>query len=54
MVLQRERVCSGMERVWSGILMPVFDLEVVEQGCEVVLGCEAGIKQKAFDTGPFS
>ena len=42
------------ERVWSGILLPVFDLEVVEKGLEVVLGGEAGIEQEAFDAGPFT
>lgn len=42
------------ERVWSGKLLPVFDLEVVEQGLEVVLGCEACVKQEAFDAGPFT
>ena len=40
------------EQGWSGILLPVFDLEVVEKGLEVVLGCEAGIEQKTFDAGP--
>ena len=34
--------------------MLIFDLEVVEQGFEVILGCEAGIKQEAFDAGPFT
>ena len=42
------------ERVWSGILMLVLDLKVVEKGFEVVLGGEAGVKQEAFDTGPFT
>ena len=42
------------ERVWSGILFPVFDLKVVEKGFEVVLGGEAGIEQEAFDAGPFT
>ncbi len=54
MVLQCERVCSRIERVWSGKLLPVFDLEVVEEGLEVVLGCEAGIEQKTFDAGPLT
>ena len=49
-----ERVCSRIERVWSGILMLIFDLKVVEQGLEVVLGGEAGVKQEAFDAGPFT
>ena len=49
-----ERVCSGIERVWSGILLPVFDLEVVEEGLEVVLCCEACIEQEAFYAGPFA
>ena len=34
--------------------MLVLDLEVVEQGFEVVLGGEAGIEQEAFDAGPFT
>lgn len=34
--------------------MLVLDLEVVEKGFEVVLGCEAGVKQEAFDAGPFT
>ena len=34
--------------------MLVFDLEVVEKGFEVVLGCEAGVEQEAFDAGPFT
>ena len=42
------------EQGWSGILLPVFDLEVVEKGLEVVLGCEACIKQETFDAGPFT
>ena len=43
-----------VRRVWSGILLAVLDLKVVEKGFEVVLGGEAGIEQKAFDTGPFT
>ena len=38
----------------SGKLLPVFDLEVVEEGLEVVLGREACIEQEAFDAGPFT
>ena len=34
--------------------MLIFDLKVVEQGLEVVLGGEAGVKQEAFDAGPFT
>ena len=34
--------------------MLVLDLEVVKQGFEVVLGGEAGVKQEAFDAGPFT
>ena len=36
------------------MLFLVFDLEVVEQSLEVVLGREAGIEQEAFGAGPFS
>lgn len=36
------------------MLFLVFDLEVVENGFEVILGCEACVKQEAFDAGPFS
>ena len=42
------------EQVWSGKLFLVFDLEVVEQGFEVVLCCEACIEQEAFDAGPLT
>ena len=42
------------ERVWSGKLFLVFDLEVVEKGLEVILGCEACVKQETLDAGPFS
>ena len=42
------------ERVLTEILLPVFDLEVVEKDFEVVLGSEACIKQEAFDAGPFT
>ena len=42
------------ERLWSGILLPVFDLEVVEKCLEVVLGCEACIEQETFDAGPLT
>ena len=34
--------------------MLIFDLEVVEEGLEVVLCCEACIEQEAFDAGPFT
>ena len=34
--------------------MLVLDLEVVEKGLEVILGCEACVKQEAFDAGPFT
>ena len=36
------------------MLFLVFDLEVVENGFEVILGCEACVKQEAFGAGPFS
>lgn len=42
------------ERGYSGMLFLVLDLEVVEQGLEVVLGGETGVQQEAFDAGPFS
>ena len=44
-------VCGGG---WTGILFLVFDLEVVENGFEVILSCEACVKQEAFGAGPFS
>ena len=37
-----------------GMSTAVFDLEVVEQSLEVVLGCEACVEQEAFDAGPFT
>ena len=36
------------------MLFLILDLEVVEQGLEVILGCEACVKQEAFGAGPFS
>ena len=36
------------------MLFLVFNLDVVKQGFEVVLSGEAGVKQEAFDAGPFS
>ena len=36
------------------MLFLVFDLEVVENGFEVILGCEACVQQEAFGAGPFS
>ena len=35
-------------------LSTIFDLEVVEKGLEVVLGCEACIEQEALDARPFT
>ncbi len=37
-----------------GPLTAVLDLEVVEQGLEVVLRREACIEQEALDAGPFT
>lgn len=36
-----------VEGGWTGILFLVFDLEVVENGFEVILGREACVSQKA-------
>ena len=35
-------------------LFPILDQEVVENGFEVILSCEACVKQEAFGAGPFS
>ena len=37
-----------------GTLFLILDVEVVEEGFEVVLGGKAGVKQEALDAGPFS
>ena len=36
-----------VEGGWTGMLFLVFDLVIIEKGFEVILSCEACVKQEA-------